>query len=577
MCQFGCSVPFFPRLFWSFIFIALMSSGANSLYAKNFESDDALSLSFNVNGFSLLARLDKNNQLLEKISTPLDESEQHHYKGHLSGYPNSSVRVSFSNNRWQGILLVEEELYIVDAEQNPMASRSGGLHTYQADNEKSGKTCASGTINDSHSLTHTSNTQSALYTDTNNSQINSSYFTIASATLSDVCANQINGVCLLPEIELAYDLSYQNLPSNETPMQRALRELNEMELFFQNGLNYQFSRISLTMLNPAQDSLIGSSDDPNDLLDRLRILRGSNQLSYLRQSRSIFHLVTGRDFSGVDDNVVGIAYLDQVCQSFGLNTGITDAGDTSLVSLVMAHEIGHNLGAEHDSVATNGCPENRNVMSASLGFQASGFTGFSSCSIDTINQSVSADLSGLCFSFPIDLGLTASPDNPVSPNSDTPFDLVYSINADDGYIAIGVVTISGVLVDTSAGQLINAVVEDGNCSTTLSSYNCVINNPTNGFELTVTASANQSAVELTLQHSIGTTTAYVTDVVPENNTLNVTLHSFGQPNSAEAPNDDEPEATNTSQSSNGGGGAIGPLGLILFVTVLVRRKLKWLV
>ncbi|MDG1937962.1 MAG: hypothetical protein P8I62_03810, partial [Pseudomonadales bacterium] len=179
--------------------------------------------------------------------------------------------------------------------------------------------------------------------------------------------------------------------------------------------------------------------------------------------------------------------------------------------------------------------------------------------------------------FPIDLGLTASLDNPVSPNSDTPFDLVYSINADDGYIPIGVVTISGVLLDSSVGQLINAVVEGGNCSTTLSSYNCVINNPTNGFELTVTASANQSAVELTLQHSIGTTTADVTDVIPENNTLNVTLHSFGQPNSAEAPNDDEPEATNTSQSSNGGGGAIDPLGLILFATVLIRRKLKLLV
>lgn len=527
-------------------------------------------LSFYVNGYSLLAEMQANTQLLEKIATPIMRAEQKHYKGVFSGYPKSSIRVSYSeengNGHWRGVLLFQEVLYVVDADADNSTSSAIGIPAYRPDaSDKKNKTCASGSVSGASLLMSDKLESPSAY-----SAFNIQNLISAPATVADVCANPINGVCLLPEIELAYDVSYQNLSSAETPMQRALRELNEMELFFQEGLGYQFSRISLTMLNTAQDNLIGASDDPNDLLDRLRILRGSNQLSFLQQSRSIFHLVTGRDFSGIDGDVVGIAYLGQVCESFGLNTGLTDAGDTSLVSLVMAHEIGHNLGADHDSIADNGCPENQYVMSASLGFQASSFTRFSSCSINSINQTVADNLSGLCFNFPIDLGLTPSLDNPVSPNSVTPFDLVYNVSAEDGYIPIGDVNIQGLIVDSSEGEFINALVEGGQCSSTSSTYNCTVNNPVNGFALTVTASANQDAVELTMQHSVSTSTAEVTDVVSSNNTLNVTLHSFGNANPVENPVD-EPENTLTSGGSSGGGGAVGPLGLFMLLSFRVAR------
>ena len=544
-------------------------------------------LSFYVDGYSLLAEMQANTQLLEKIATPIMSAEQKHYKGVFSGYPKSSIRVSYSekngNGHWRGVLLFEEVLYVVDADVDADAdvkkstSSSIGIPAYRPDaSDKTNKTCASGSVSGASLLMSDKLESPSAY-----SAFNIQNLTSAPATVADVCANPINGVCLLPEIELAYDLSYQNLSSAETPMQRALRELNEMELFFQEGLGYQFSRISLTMLNTAQDNLIGASDDPNDLLDRLRILRGSNQLSFLQQSRSIFHLVTGRDFSGVDGDVVGIAYLGQVCESFGLNTGLTDAGDTSLVSLVMAHEIGHNLGADHDSIADNGCPENQYVMSASLGFQASGFTRFSSCSVNSINQTVADNLSGLCFNFPIDLGLTASLNNPVSPNSVTPFDLVYNVSAEDGYIPIGDVNIQGLIVDSSEGGFISARVEGGHCSATSSTYNCTVNNPVNSFALTVTASANQDAVELKMQHSVSTSTAEVTDVVSSNNTLNVTLHSFGSASEDDPVNesenneqqDQEPNTITTSNGSSGGGGAVDPLGLLMLVSLLLTRGL----
>jgi hypothetical protein len=68
---------FFVVILW------LTMLAAPSISAQILKKDDPLLLSFNVNGFSLLAELHQNTQLLEKISTPVVNAEQLHYKGQL--------------------------------------------------------------------------------------------------------------------------------------------------------------------------------------------------------------------------------------------------------------------------------------------------------------------------------------------------------------------------------------------------------------------------------------------------------------------------------------------------------------
>ncbi len=522
---------------------------------------------FDVGGLALQAELFENEALVSKIDTPLPASSQRLYKGSFPGYPGSKVRVALKEGHWRGVLLLDGQLHVVDAPAEPVADLprfSAALQTQHfkpdanrpevcmAHSDPVGSSAALGEFSVANSV-------------------------VAAATVADVCANPIDGVCLLPEIELAYDSSYQALPSpGETAFERALRELNEMELFFDVSFGFQFSRLSMTMLDAAQDAVISSTTDPNALLSNLRGLRQANQLPYLQNPRSIFHFVTGRNFPDTGSgNVVGIAYLDTVCEASGYNTGLTDAGDTSLVSLVMAHEIGHNLGSGHDEVLVNGCPESTHVMSPSLSiFNA--ISSFSSCSVNAINQSIADSLSTACFDFPIDIGLVADIDNPQSPGLVDAFDSRYLINVDDGYQQVAQIRVDGAIADPAEGMFIYVEIDGGSCSFTLDSYQCTVTNPPEDLELRVTASVDEEAVEFTMQHTISTSTSDVSDVIPGNNVVTDTLNAFGSSSGGPPP---QPNASGKSgagsgsggSSGGGGGGSVQPLTLFALLLAVACR------
>ena len=85
-----------------------------------------------------------------------------------------------------------------------------------------------------------------------------------------------------------------------------------------------------------------TSNEPGTLLNQFRSEWQQNQGSI---QRDVAELFTGKNLAG---SVIGIAWLDAVCSSFGYNV-VQHLGALSSRTDLSAHELGHNWGAGHCS------------------------------------------------------------------------------------------------------------------------------------------------------------------------------------------------------------------------------------
>lgn len=123
--------------------------------------------------------------------------------------------------------------------------------------------------------------------------------------------------------------------------------------------------------------------------DLLQQVAGFRRTTIASQRLGLTHLMTGRE---LDDTTVGIAYLDTVCslQSASLTEARPGKLSAALISLIAAHEIGHNFGAPHDGEAGKACAAtnpNAFLMAPTL---STANTQFSSCSLAEIGRRVAA-------------------------------------------------------------------------------------------------------------------------------------------------------------------------------------------
>ena len=150
-----------------------------------------------------------------------------------------------------------------------------------------------------------------------------------------------------------------------------LLRANYVDGIFSEQLGLQVNVSETETLSREPDAF--SSSDPTTLLESVSTYRAQDPAM---RAQALVHLYTGRHLDG---DVVGIAYLDGVCDASS-GVGLTQAGDSVFHdALITAHEIGHNLGARHDAEA--GSPCESTPATYLMAPQLSGNDQFSQCSL----------------------------------------------------------------------------------------------------------------------------------------------------------------------------------------------------
>jgi hypothetical protein len=181
------------------------------------------------------------------------------------------------------------------------------------------------------------------------------------------------------EISLIADTNFQQAEPAD-PTAAMLARFNIVEGIFSEQVGLLVLATDVRLMPAGGDPFTATRG--SSLLEQLSAYRKST--SEVR-ARGLAHLMTGKDLDGT---TAGIAYVRTVCDvERGVSVSSRSYG-TTISALIMAHELGHNFGAEHDGVEGTPCADVGGgfIMASSV----SGYSTFSHCSIDTMRPVLAA-------------------------------------------------------------------------------------------------------------------------------------------------------------------------------------------
>ncbi len=506
------------------------------------------------------------NPRFRQHSTPTNSTAQH-FSGFIHQNPNSWVRLSRIENQWQGVISINGNIHNITP-ANSTADIEGNIVVSSLLAERS-TPLQCGTTNTL--LPQTISASKTIATQTIESQ------TINYDTL---CADTINGICIVAELELAFDQAFQSRYP-DTAEDQANSLINIVEGYYINDMNIGFNQITSEILSTETFS---SSTDAVSLLDDIQSKKANQQLPFIKNDAALFHFITGREF---DTSTVGVAYLGTLCDTNGYSVGTSQlvSGNIPLTALVVAHEIGHNMGSSHDDPANNVC-DSGFIMAPSLSSFAS---QFSSCSIENIQSTISnTNNIEQCISFPADVAITADNNNVSSSDqTDTTIDN-FTISISSLYQSITTISVTGTLstADISTplnGQFTEVSLPGTTCIIASNgfSYQCILVATRLSNALTISTTSTNTSLNTT--HSVSIVSpSTVIDINTNNNTylrsLTITntmaTDNSGTSTTPEDTSTQEAENSSTNISSGGGGGG-GSLSWGLLIGIFLaglKRK-----